>query len=257
MQHIQQAFAWWSYAGKELSAEQLVRTAVEIGYTGIDLAPPEHWQMIKDHGLTISSYGGHISLTEGLNRREHHAHIEQEILANLKLAVQWGIPNLICFSGNRAGLDDTTGAEVTAEGLRRVAKAAEDAGVTLILELLNSKIDHPDYQCDKSAWGLEVCAMVASPRVKLLYDIYHMQIMEGDIIRTIREYHEQFAHYHTAGNPGRHDIDATQELNYPAIFQSIAETGYSGYICHEFIPTGDAALALKAAFNLCQTAIRR
>ena len=167
------------------------------------------------------------------------------------MAAQWNIPNLICFSGNRGGLDDATGAEITAENLRAVAKMAEDAGVTLVLELLNSKVDHPDYQCDKTAWGVQVCRMVDSPRVRLLYDIYHMQIMEGDIIRTIRENHANFGHYHTAGNPGRNEIDASQELNYPAIVRAIAETGYTGYVAQEFIPTGDPVVALQAAFDLC------
>nr|MBA2678580.1 TIM barrel protein [Ktedonobacteraceae bacterium] len=166
---------------------------------------------------------------------------------NLELAARWGIPNLICFSGNRAGLDDERGAEITAEGLRRVAKAAEDANVTLVLELLNSKVDHPDYQCDRTPWGVKVCQMVDSPRVKLLYDIYHMQIMEGDLMRTIREHHQWFGHYHLAGNPGRHEPDGTQEINYPPIFQAIASTGYTGYIGHEYVPTGDPIEALKAS----------
>jgi hydroxypyruvate isomerase len=161
------------------------------------------------------------------------------------------IPNLICFSGRRAGLGDAEGAEITAEGLRRVAPAAEAAGVTLVLELLNSKIDHPDYQCDHTRWGAEVCRMVSSPRVKLLYDIYHMQVMEGDIIGTLRRHNDLIGHYHTAGVPGRHEIDGTQELNYPAILRAIAATGYSGYVGQEFLPQGDPGMALKAALDLC------
>ncbi len=148
-------------------------------------------------------------------------------------------------------LDDASGAETTATGLRRVAKAAEDAGVTLVLELLNSKVDHHDYQCDHTAWGVQVIDWVDSPSVKLLYDIYHMQIMEGDIISTIRTHHRAFGHYHTAGNPGRHDLDDTQELNYPPIMRAILETGYTGYVGQEFIPRGDGAAALKAAWDLC------
>jgi hydroxypyruvate isomerase len=171
--------------------------------------------------------------------------------ANIRDAVQWGIPNLICFSGNRNGLDDTTGAEITAEGLRAVARDAEDAGVTLVLELLNSKVDHPDYQCDRTLWGLGVCRMVNSPRVKLLYDIYHMQIMEGDIIRTITDNHATFGHYHTAGNPGRNNIDDTQELNYAAIMRAILATGYQGYVGQEFIARGDPVAALRDAFERC------
>jgi hydroxypyruvate isomerase len=235
--------------------ETLVRAAADIGYAAVDLVGQEHWRLVKDHGLAIAAIGGHASLSEGLNRRENHDRIEQELRANLALAARWEIPTLICFSGNRNGLDDATGAEITTEGLRRVARAAEEAGVTLVLELLNSKVDHPDYQADRTAWGIMVCAMVGSPRVKLLYDIYHMQIMEGDIIRTIRDGHAHFGHYHTAGNPGRHDLDEGQELYYPAIMRAILATGYDGYVSHEFIPRGDPLAALKAAFDRCNVTL--
>ncbi|HEX5690721.1 MAG TPA: TIM barrel protein, partial [Roseiflexaceae bacterium] len=248
--HIKQSIAWWSFA-RALPPEQLVRAAAEIGYAGIEIAAPEFWPLIADHGLAIVSIVGHDSIPAGLNRRENHDRIVAEIQANLKLAEQWRIPNLICFSGNRAGQDDVEGAEIAAECLRRVARDAENAGVTLVLELLNSKVDHPDYQCDRTAWGVSVCRMVESPRVKLLYDIYHMQIMEGDLIRTIRDNHEFFGHYHTAGNPGRNELDATQEINYPAVVRAIAATGYGGYLGQEFIPTGDAVAALKQAFDIC------
>lgn len=251
MGRIKQSVAWWCFARDPITPEALVRAATEIGYTGVELATQEHWGLIKAHGLRIASAGGHGSIVDGLNRRDQHERIEAELRANIRLAVQWNIPILICFSGSRAGLDDATGAEITAEGLRRVAPMAEEAGVTLILELLNSKVDHPDYQCDRTAWGVEVCRMVESPRVKLLYDIYHMQIMEGDIIRTIREHHPHFAHYHTAGNPGRNDLDDTQELNYPAIMQAIVATGYDGFVGQEFIPRGDPLEALRAAFAVC------
>jgi hydroxypyruvate isomerase len=251
MARIKQSVAWWCFVRGEMTPEKLVRAAAEIGYAGVEIVPPEHWPLAREHGLAIASILGHESIAAGLNRHEHHARIECEILANLKLAVQWGIPNLICFSGNRDGLDDAAGAEATAEGLRRVARAAEDAGVNLVLELLNSRVNHPDYQCDKTTWGVEVCRMVASPHVKLLYDIYHMQIMEGDIIRTINDNHAFFGHYHTAGNPGRNEIDDTQELNYPAIVRAIGATGYDGYLGQEFIPKGDPVAALKDAFDRC------
>jgi hydroxypyruvate isomerase len=251
MGRIKQSVSWWCFAPSRLEPRQFVRAAAEIGYVAIDLAKEEHWQLIKDHGLAIASIGGHASIASGLNRRDQHDRIEQEILASIAHAERWGVPNLVCFSGNRAGLDDAEGAEICAEGLRRVAPAAEAAGVNLVIELLNSKVDHPDYQCDHTAWGVSVCQMVDSPRVKLLYDIYHMQIMEGDIIRTIRDFHPYFAHYHTAGNPGRNDMDDTQELNYPPIMRAIAETGYDGYVGHEFIPKGDPVAALRAAFELC------
>jgi hydroxypyruvate isomerase len=249
---MKQAVAWWCLTPRILTPEQLVRAAADIGYAGIELAELEYWPLIREHGLTIVSTRGHESLTDGLNRRENHDRIEREVLANLKVAAQWGIPVLICFSGNRNGLADDLGAEITAAGLRRVAWAAEDAGVTLALELLNSKVNHPDYQCDHTAWGLRVCELVGSPRVKLLYDIYHMQVMEGDVMRTIRDHHAAFGHYHTAGNPGRNELDETQELNYRAIVRAIRETGYDGYIGQEFIPRGEPVAALRAAFDVCQ-----
>ena len=251
MDRIKQSIAWWSFALGDMSVERLVRMAADIGYEAIELVEQEHWQVIKDHGLAIASLKGQLSIEEGFNRREHHDHLEREVRANIALAAQWGIPNVIVFSGNRDGLDDKTGAEITAQGLKRLARTAQDEGVTLILELLNSKVDHPDYQADKTIWGVQVCQMVDSPAVKLLYDIYHMQVMEGDIIRTIREHHAYFGHYHTAGNPGRQELDERQELQYKPIIQAIAATGYKGYLGHEFIPTGDPEVALRQAFETC------
>ncbi|HLZ56459.1 MAG TPA: TIM barrel protein [Ktedonosporobacter sp.] len=257
MKYLKQSFAWWCFARGDMTAERLVRLTAEIGYEAVELVGQEYWPLIKAHGLTIASINGQSSIEAGFNRREHHARLEQEVRDRIALAVQWGIPNLIVFSGNRAGLSDQKGAEITAEGLRRVAPLARDAGITLILELLNSKVDHPDYQADKVNWGLQVCHLVDSLAVKLLYDIYHMQIMEGDIIQTIRRHHALFAHYHTAGNPGRHEFDQTQELQYEPIFQTIAATGYQGYIGHEFLPTGDPEQALQWAFERCHLPIRQ
>ena len=251
MASLKQSVAWWCFVPQLMAPEAFVRTCAEIGYAGVEIVPPEHWQLVREHGLELASIVGHASIAEGLNRRENHDRIEREILEKLELAKQWAIPNLICFSGNRAGLADAEGAEVTAEGLRRVAPAAEAAGVTLILELLNSKINHPDYQCDHTDWGAEVCRAVGSPRVKLLYDIYHMQVMEGDILGTLRKHSDLIGHYHTAGVPGRHEIDDTQELNYPAIVRAIAATGYTGYLGQEFVPQGEPRSALRAAFELC------
>ncbi len=255
MGHIKQSIAWWCFAQGDMTIERLVQAAADIGYEAIELVEQEHWQLIKDHGLAIASMQGQSSLKEGFNRREHHDHLEREVRANIALAAQWGIPNIVVFSGNRDGLDDRTGAEITAQGLKRLARVAEDEGVTLVLELFNSKVDHPDYQADKTAWGLEVCRMVDSPAVRLLYDIYHMQIMEGDIIRTISEHHSYFAHYHIAGNPGRHDIDDTQELQYPPIIRAILVTDYDGYIGHEFLPKGEPITALKHAFEVCNISL--
>jgi hydroxypyruvate isomerase len=248
---LKQSFSWWSFARKGVEPAHLIREAARIGYAAVDMPNEEFWPQVRDAGLVIAAVGGHGTLTDGLNRRENHDRITGEIEAALEKAVRFAIPNLIVFSGNRNGVSDDEGADSTAEGLRRLAPLAEQAGVTLIMELLNSKVDHPDYQADRTAWGVRVCEKVGSPRVKLLYDIYHMQIMEGDPIRTIRESHAQIAHYHTAGNPGRQDLDEEQELYYPAIARAIRATGFDGYLAHEFRPKGDPIAALEAAFRTC------
>jgi hydroxypyruvate isomerase len=252
---LKQSFTYWSFR-KDQQPEDLLKAAAEIGYSAAEILDDEHLPLAKKYGLEISAHRGHASIPKGLNNREYHAGIWKEIENNLKIAEQYKAPNLICFSGNREGLSDGEGAEITAEGLRKVAPLVESAGVTLVLELLNSKVNHPDYQCDNTPWGVKVIEMVASPNVKLLYDIYHMQVMEGDLIRTIQDHHQHFGHYHTAGNPGRNDLDETQEINYPPIFRAIKETGYTGYIAHEFIPKGDVKAALKAAFDLCVKSLR-
>ncbi len=248
MPKITQSAVWWCFV-PALTPEGFVRAAADIGYGAIDQAPQEYWPLVREHGLVVSSTKGHASLTEGLNRAENQAGIEREIHANLALAREWGIPNLICFSGNREGVSDEAGAEVTAAGLSRVAGAAADAGITLVLELLNSKVDHPGYQCDHTAWGLKVVRAVGSPHVKLLYDIYHMQIMEGDLIRNLREAAPEIGLYHTAGNPGRNDLDDAQEIHYPGVLSAIKATGYAGYLAHEFLPKADPVAALRAAFE--------
>ena len=251
MSSIFQSVAWWCFVPEKLSPEEFVRAVANAGYAAIDLVPSAYYELVASRGLTISSVAAHQSITVGLNRRDQHDRIEKEIIANLADARQWQIPNLICLSGNRDALDDSTGAKITAEGLSRVAPAAEAAGVTLVLELLNSKVDHPGYQADHTEWGVQVCQAVASPCVKLLYDVYHMQIMEGDIIRTVRARHDLIGFYHTAGNPGRNDLDETQELYYPAILKAIKETNYSGYVAHEFIPKGDPVAALRTVYQQC------
>lgn len=248
---IAQSVAWWCFVPGHFTPEAFVRAVAEAGYAAIDLAPEAHWPLVKAHGLQLSAIAGHTSITLGLNRRDQHARIEAELRAALAQAEAWGIPNLICFAGSREGADEAAAAAITAEGLRRVAPAAEAAGVTLVLELLNSRVDHPGYQADHTAWGVEVCRQVDSPRVRLLYDIYHMQIMEGDLIRTVQAAQPWIAHYHTAGNPGRHEPDAAQEIAYPAVWRAIAATGYRGYIAHEFIPRGEALAALRQTLADC------
>ncbi|MBX3062163.1 MAG: TIM barrel protein [Anaerolineae bacterium] len=248
---IKQSFVWSCFARDDTPAEKLVSTAASIGYRGVELVEPEYWQLIHDHGLEIAAVTAFPLAPEGLNRRENLPDLERPVRDRLDLAVKWHIPTLLVFSGNRYGVDPDTAAQITAENLRQLAEFAAQAKVTLVLELLNSKLPTRNYEADNSGWGVKVCELVNSPYVKLLYDIFHMQIMEGDIINTIRQRHAYFAHYHTAGNPGRHDLDDTQELNYPPIVRAILESGYQGYLGHEFHPLGDPLLALKAAFDTC------
>jgi len=252
MAKIKQSLAWWCF-GRFATPEELIAKSKAIGYHGVEMVPKELFQQVVDGGLKIVTMGGHASLSDGLNKRENHDRIEREINENLEMAVKWGIPALIVFSGNRNGLPDAAGIEITTEGLKRVAKSAEDAGVTLVLELLNSKVDHHDYQCDRTSWGVDVVQAVNSPRVKLLYDIYHMQIMEGDVIRTIRDNIQHIGHFHTAGNPGRNELDETQELYYPPILKTIAATDYAGYVGQEFVPREGAtwAKSLEQAYLVC------
>jgi len=253
---MKQSFAWWAFANGSVDPETLLAGAKRIGYSGVELLPVDLLPLAVDAGLEIVAHVGHESIDRGLNDPAQHDRIEREIVDNLALATRFGIPNLIVFSGNRtAGVSDAEGAEHTAQALRRLAPHAESAGVNLILELLNSRVNHHGYQCDRTEWGVDVCRMVDSPRVKLLYDIYHMQIMEGDLIRTIQNHHPHIRHYHTGGNPGRNDLDTDQEINYPAIFRAIQDTGYDGYIGHEFIPKGDVVPALAAAFALCASSV--
>jgi hydroxypyruvate isomerase len=249
---INQSVSWWCFANRGVSDDDLLKEAKKIGYKAVELIGADLFDKVVDNGLVIASHGGHQSIESGMNDPNEHDRIVAEIENNLEVAVKYKIPNLIVFSGSRRdGLTEVEGAAYSAQCLKRVAKSAEDAGVNLIIELLNSKVDHKGYQCDHTTWGVSVCQMVDSPRVKLLYDIYHMQIMEGDLIRNIRDFHPYFAHYHTAGNPGRRDMDDTQEILYPPIMRAIAETGYTGYVGHEFVPKGEPVAALKAAYDLC------
>ncbi|MCY3718244.1 MAG: TIM barrel protein [Anaerolineaceae bacterium] len=247
---IRQSASWWCFVPHRMKAKNFVRTAADSGYAGIELVDEAHWPLIRDHGLEIVVIFGHDTLNDGLNKRSNRDRILRELEANLRLAEEWNIANLVVFSGQRNGLADDVGMQVCAETLAAIAPKAESAGVTLLLELLNSKVNHPDYQCDRTAWGVQVCRMVDSSAVRLLYDIYHMQVMEGDIIQTIRDNHAWFGHYHTAGVPGRNELNDDQELNYAAIVRAIVASGHDGYIGHEFIPLGDPAAALRQASAL-------
>lgn len=246
--NIKQSVCRWCYGRVPL--EKLAAEAARIGYKSIELIGPEEYKVIKPFGLTCAMVRCK-SITDGLNRRENHDWIEEELRTHIEFAAAEGIPNVLCMSGNRRGLSDEEGLENCVIGLKRVIGLAEAKKVTICMELLNSKVDHKDYMCDRTAWGVALVKKLGSPRFKLLYDIYHMQIMEGDIIRTIRENKEYIGHYHTGGVPGRHEIDETQELYYPAIVKAILETGYTGYLGQEYIPTKDPATALALGFRIC------
>ncbi len=249
--NINHSVCSWCYP--DLSLEELCRLAKDIGLVGIDLIGPEGWPTLKKHGLiSTMCNGAELSLTEGFNHKKYHAQLIKNYTKQIELVAKAGYTNLICFSGNRNGMDDETGLQNCVEGLQKLLPLAEEKGVVLQMELFNSKVDHPDYMCDNTQWGIELCKRLNSPNFKLLYDIYHMQIEEGDIIRTIKENHQYFGHYHTAGVPGRHEIEENQELYYPAIMKAIVATGYKGYVAQEFIPTRkDPTLSLRKAVALC------
>jgi hydroxypyruvate isomerase len=237
--------------GKGKSLEQICKEAAAVGLKGVDLIGPPDWPLLKKHGLVPTMGPGGSSIRDGINRIENHAGIETRLRENINLAAASGVPNLILLSGERKGLADEEGIANSVSFLNKVKAQAEDKGITLCLELLNSKVNHPDYQCDRTWWGVEVCKRVNSPRVKLLYDIYHMQIMEGDIIRTIKANIQWIGHFHTAGNPGRHEIDETQELNYRPIAQAIVDAGFTGYFAHEYSPLKDPVKSLELAIRIC------
>jgi hydroxypyruvate isomerase len=247
---IHQSVCRWCY--KDLSVDQLCQWAVQLGLKGVDLLEVEEYEIPGRHGLICTmGYAGGGTIADALNRVENHASIEAAFRKNIPIAAKAGVPNVITFSGNRRGMSDDEGARNTIIGLNRLKPIAEANGVTICLELLNSRVNHPDYMADHTAWGARVMHEVASPRVKLLYDIYHMQIMEGDLIDTIRQNIGVLGHFHTGGVPGRHEIDATQEIQYAAVMKAIADAGFSGYVAHEFLPTGDPLTSLRQAVALC------
>lgn len=247
---IRQSVAKWCFNGK-LAFEDLCRHAARIGYEAIDLIGPDDWPTAKKYGLSCSITPGPGSNADGFNRRENHAALAAAMKGLIDLAAEAGVPNVSCMSGERKGLPDDEGIRNCVEGLKQVVGHAEKKKVNICMEYLNSKVDHKDYQFDHIAYGIAVARQVGSPQFGIVYDIYHAQIMDGDIIRTIREHHEHFLHYHTAGNPGRNEIDETQELYYPAIMRAIVETGYKGFVGQEFVPKSDPVRALEQAFRIC------
>ena len=249
---LKQSVTRWTYGG--MPYDDFCQMLVKLGFGGVDLVNPADWATVKKHGLKISTSNSTTRgdfISRGLNDRANHALILGELETVLPAAAKEGIPNVIAMFGNAGTISREDGIAACAEGLAKIAPLAEKVGVTVILEMLNSRVDHRGFQGDTSAYGIAVAEKVNSPRVRLLYDIYHMQISEGDIIRSIRTNGKYFAHYHTAGNPGRNEIGDTQELNYPAIAKAIADTGYTGWIAHEFSPRGDKEVALVEARERC------
>ncbi|MES3017389.1 MAG: TIM barrel protein [Bacteroidota bacterium] len=249
--NINHSVCRWCF--NQLSVEELAIAGKEMGLKAIDLVGPKDWPTLRKYSLESSMCNGaEINLVNGFNDKQYHSTLLKNYSEMIPLVAKAGYKNLICFSGNRAGKDDETGLSNSAEGLKQLMALAEKHKVTLVMELLNSKIDHKDYQCDKTPWGVELVKRVGSENFKLLYDIYHMQIDEGDVIRTIKANHQYIAHYHTAGVPGRHELDELQELNYPAIMNAIVSTGFKGFVAQEFIPVkADKLASLRQAVALC------
>src|SRR5579863_8717596 len=250
--NIKQSVSRWCY--RNIPLEQLCEYSAHIGLKAVDLLEVSEWEVPRRYGLICSmGYAGGGDIPHALNRIENHAKIEENFRKNIPLAAKAGVPNVITFSGNRDGMSDAEGAKNTIIGLNKLKKIGEDNGVTIVIELLNSKVDHHDYMCDHSAWCFEVLSAVNSPRVKALYDIYHMQIMEGDLVATIQKNIDLIGHFHTGGVPGRHELDGTQEVQWDGVMRGIAATTYKGYVAHEFVPSKDRdpLISLRQAVDLC------
>ena len=248
---INHSACYWCY--NTIQLDTFLKDLKSLGVTAIDLVGPEDWPLLKKYNIHASMcWGAEINLTDGWCDTTYHATLIKNYTEMIPKVSAAGYTNLICFSGSRRGMDDAVGLQNAVSGLQQVLPLAEKHGVVLQMELLNSKVDHKDYMCDHTSWGVELCKQLGSENFKLLYDIYHMQIMEGDVIRTIQEHHSFFGHYHTGGNPGRHEINDTQELFYPAIMKAIYETGFKGHVAQEFIPSWeDKIAALKEGVTIC------
>jgi len=250
---LKQGVSFWTYQ-KWFDLDALCKEAVRIGLKGIDLVTPDQYATVQKYGLVPSMTSGTApnTIPIGLNRLENHDKVLESLKNDITLAAAAKVPNVIVFSGNRRGMPDGEGLANCAVGLNKIKAYAEEKGVVVNLELLNSKVNHKDYMADHTAWGVELMKKVNSPKIKLLYDIYHMQIMEGDLIRTIQENIAFIGHFHTGGNPGRHEIDDTQEVNWHAVAKAIADTGYQGFLSHEFVPVKTPPIrSLEQAFEIC------
>ena len=249
--NIQHSACRWCY--DSIPTATLAKNFKQLGMVGMDLVGPSEWKILKENNLiSTMCNGAEISLTEGFNTLQYHDKLVKNYIEHINYVADAGYTNLICFSGSRRGMDDETGLNNSVTGLKKIMALAEKRGVMIQMELLNSRVDHKDYMCDRSSWGVELCKRLGSPNFKLLFDIYHMQIDEGDIIHSIRTNHEYYGHYHTGGVPGRNEIDERQELYYPAIMRAILKTGYKGYVAQEFIPADkDPMASLAAAIKIC------
>lgn len=248
--NIHQSACYWCY--DSIPLEEFCASLKEMGLPAIDLLKPDQFDTAKKYGLNCPMcYGGDLGIPKGWNDPQYHATMIANYTDAIPVIAKYGFPNVICFSGNRNGMDDETGMKNCVDGLKRLMPVAEKHKVCVVMELLNSKVNHKDYMCDHTAWGVELCKRIDSPYFKLLYDIYHMQIMEGDVIRTIRDYHPYIAHFHTGGVPGRHELDESQELYYPAIMRAILGTGFKGYVAQEFVPSAADNKGKIAALNQC------
>jgi len=247
---IKQSAARWCYG--KIALDDLCKAAASFGMKGIDLVEPKDWPTVQKYGLTPSMTTGAGTIPDAWNRKENHDALEKQMRENIERAAAAKLPNVITFSGNRRGMSDAEGLDNCVIGLNKVKAIAEDKNVMICVELLNSKVNHNDYMCDHTAWGVDLIKRVNSPRVRLLYDIYHMQIMEGDIIRTIRDNIQYIAHFHTGGVPGRHELDDTQELQWRTVAKAIADLNFQGFMAHEFTPTAaDPLKSLEQAIKLC------
>ncbi|HPS00771.1 MAG TPA: sugar phosphate isomerase/epimerase family protein [Candidatus Sumerlaeota bacterium] len=246
--NVNHAICRWCY--DKVPLPELAKACARIGIKGMDLVDVKDWPILKENGLICTMSNSH-GISPGLNRKENHEKCLKAIRESIEATAAAGYPNVICFPGNREGMDDETGLKNCTEALKQVVGLAEQKKVMLCMELLNSKRNHKDYMCDHTAWGVELCKRVGSPNFKLLYDIYHMQIMEGDVIDTIKENIQYIGHFHTGGVPGRNEIDDSQELYYPAIVKAILQTGYKGYVAQEFVPKRDPLKSMEEAIRIC------
>ena len=248
---IKQLICGGCLRGVRLDQEQTAKLLVEMGLVGRDLVGKNEWDVLKKYDLVATMVPGAGSIKQGLNDKSMHAKFLEDFRTNIKAAAEYKWPNVICMAGDRAGIGEEEGMDNCQAVLMEAVKIAEDHGVTICMELLNSKVDHPGYMCDNYTWAFELCRRVGSPRFKMLFDIYHMQIMEGDLIATIRKNIRHIGHFHTAGVPGRHELDENQEIYYPAVMRAIVETGYDGYVAHEYTPTRDPMESLIQAVKAC------